>query len=142
MQIPNRVPGFKWLVIFWMITAVLWSMLEGDLRRVLFFGLFSTLTGAAYLFQRVIGGRSFSVLRGLLIMGLWGLALGAGTVFMTLFLMVVKTGLHAHGPEFSMIEISEAWQYLPLWSLVGVLVGLGIGLLFLAGKNNGQRPFP
>ena len=74
-------------------------------------------------------------------MALWGLAMGAGTVLMSLFLMAIKTGLHAHGPEFSPAEITAVWQLLPLWSLVGVLAGLGAGLLLLARTSNGQRPF-
>jgi hypothetical protein len=65
-------------------------------------------------------------------MALWGLALGAGTVLTTLFLMAVKTGLHAHGPEFSAADINNVWQQLALWSLVGLLGGLGLGLLLIA----------
>jgi hypothetical protein len=141
MQIPHRLPGFKWLVVFWAMSAVLWSMLEGDLRRVLFFGLLSTLTGLAYLFQRLLNGRRFSAIRGLLIMGFWGLALGAGTVLVTLFLMAIKTGLHAHGPEFSLAEMTSVWQHLPLWSVVGGLFGLGVGLLLLAITSRSERPF-
>jgi len=141
MQMPDRLPGFKWLVVFWAISAVLWSQLEGDLQRVSFFGFLTTLTGLAYLFRRSMNGRVFSVIGGLSIMALWGLAMGAGTVLMSLFLMAIKTGLHAHGPEFSPAEITAVWQLLPLWSLVGVLAGLGAGLLLLARTSNGQRPF-
>ncbi|MFL7838090.1 MAG: hypothetical protein ACK2T4_13175 [Candidatus Promineifilaceae bacterium] len=137
---PVRIPGFKWLVLFWAITAVLWSLLEGDPQRVLFFGFLTTLLGLAYLFQRFMIGRTFSVTGGLFIMALWGLALGAGTVLMTLFLMAVKTGLHAHGPEFSLAQIGGVWQHLPLWSLAGALAGLGIGLLLVARTKRGPRP--
>ena len=132
MQIPNEARGFKWLVILWAGTAVVWSVLEGDFGRVLFFGFLSTLTGVAYLFQRAMAGRSFSAVSGLLLMALWGLAVGAGTVLMTLFLMAVKTGLHAHGPEFSTADINNVWQQLALWSVVGLLGGLGLGLLLIA----------
>lgn len=132
MQIPGQSPGFKWLAFVWIAVAVAWSALEGDPRRVLFFGFLTALTGLAYLFQRVLCGRRFSVVRGLLIMGLWGLALGAGTVLMTIFLMAVKTGLHAHGAEFTLAEISAVWRYLPLWGVVGLIGGLGLGLLLIA----------
>ena len=132
MQIPDRVPGLKWLVIFWAVTAVIWSVLEGDFGRVRFFGFLTMLTGLGYLFQRFMAGRRFSAVVGLLTMALWGLALGVGTALMTLFLMVLKTGLHAHGPEFSMAEISAVWGQIPLWSLVGLLIGLGSGLLLIA----------
>lgn len=132
MQIPERVPGLKWLVIFWAVAAVIWSVLEGDFGRVRLFGFLTTLTGLGYLFQRFMAGREFSPVGGLLTMGLWGLALGFGTVLVTLFMMVLKTGLHAHGPEFSMAEITAVWGQIPLWSLVGLLIGLGAGLLLIA----------
>ena len=132
MQIPDRVYGLKWLIIFWAVTAVLWSLLEGDFGRVLIFGFFTTLTGLTYLFQRFLAGWAFSAVGGLMIMALWGLALGVGTILVTLFLMAVKTGLHAHGPEFSQAEITAVWNYLPLWSLAGLLGGLGLGLILIA----------
>lgn len=132
MQIPDQIPGFKWLAALWAIMAVIWSMLEGSFERVLIFGFLTTLTGLAYLFQRMMGGRHFTTVPGLVVMGLWGLALGAGTVLMTLLLMAIKTGLHAHGPEFTTAEISAVWGQLPLWSLVGLLAGLGLGLLLVA----------
>ena len=132
MQIPDQIPGFKWLAALWVIMAVIWSVLEGSFERVLIFGFLTALTGLAYLFQRMMGGRHFSAVPGLLLMGLWGLALGAGTVLMTLLLMAVKTGLHAHGAEFTTAEITAVWGYLPLWSLVGLLAGLGVGLLLIA----------
>ena len=132
MQIPNNLPGFKWLVALWVFTAVVWSVLEGDFRRVVVFGFLTTLSGLAYLFQRAMGGRSYPAAGGLVIMALWGAALGAGTALMTLFLMAVKTGLHAHGPEFTAAEIGAVWQLLPLWSVVGLFGGLGLGLLLVA----------
>lgn len=132
MQIRDHVPGFKWLVVLWTVTAVVWSVLEGDFGRVLFFGFLTTLTGLVYLFQRSMGGRRFSAVRGLVIMAMWGLALGAGTALMSVLLMAVKTGLHGHGAEFTVSEIGVVWGQLPLWSVTGLLAGLGLGLLFVA----------
>ncbi len=132
MQIPDELPGIKWLYALWVVTAVAWSALEGDLRRVSFFGLLTTSVALVYLLRRLMAGRMFGALPGLLIMGGWGVALGVGTGFMTLFLMAIKTGLHAHGPEFTAAEISTIWQQLPLLSLVGAVGGVGVGLLLLA----------
>ncbi len=132
MQIPDQIPGFKWLAVVWVVTAVIWSLLEGDLSRVLFFSFLTVLTGLAYLFQRFLCGSRFSTKRGLLIMSLWGMVLGAGTALLTIFLMAVKTGLHAHGPEFTLTEISAIWRYIPLWGVVGLIGGLGLGLLLIA----------
>ena len=63
-----------------------------------------------------------------------GLAYGVGLALLTLLLMAIKTGLHAHGPEYGGREIVWVWNQLPLWAGVGVLVGLGIGLL-AAGRR-------
>lgn len=135
MQMPDYIPGSKWLFVLWIVSAVVWSALEGDPLRARLLGLLTTLVALAYLFQRTMAGRRVSSGLGLLIMGLLGIALGAGSVLMTLFLMVVKTGLHAHGPEFTPAEVTAVWEQLSLWSVVGLAVGIGVGLLLLARQN-------
>ncbi len=136
MQIPRRVPGLNWLILLWGVAAVVWTILEGDLRRVILFGFLTTLTGLAYLIQRFAAGKQLSITRGLLFTALFGAALGAGTAIMTLFLMAVKTGLHAHGPEFTSNELVQVWQWAPLCGLAGLLAGLGLGLLLAANPGS------
>ena len=136
MQIPARLPGSKWLLIAWGITAVFWSMLEGDLARVQLFGFLTTAMIFYTLFRRVMAGHVFSPLPGLAVMALWGLSFGVGTVLLTLFLMAVKTGLHAHGPEFTPFDILSVWQRLPLYAAAGLLAGLGLGLLLLGRPSD------
>ena len=46
--------------------------------------------------------------------------------------MAIKTGLHAHGPEFSGSELDWVLQQIPMWALVGLLGGLGLGFLLKA----------
>jgi hypothetical protein len=58
-----------------------------------------------------------------------GLFIGLGSAFMTLILRAVKTGLHGHGPEFSQAEIEWVIGQIPLWTLAGLIAGLGLGLL-------------
>jgi NhaP-type Na+/H+ or K+/H+ antiporter len=55
--------------------------------------------------------------------------MGLGSALLILFLMALKTGLHAHGPEFSAIEVSWVLQQIPLWAAAGLAGGLGVGLL-------------
>ena len=67
---------------------------------------------------------------GLLLTAVFGLVLGAGSGLATLIFMAVKTGLHTHGPEFSQAEIEWVLGNLTLWTAVGLLVGLGLGLIW------------
>jgi hypothetical protein len=136
MQIPDHVPGLRILFIFWAVSAVIWSALEGNLLRLQLFAVLTAVTAAAFLFQRLMAGRRFAVGTGILAAVLWGLALGVGSALMALFLMAVKTGLHGHGPEFMAVDIANVLGHLPLWSLVGLLSGLGFGLLLLARSAN------
>jgi NhaP-type Na+/H+ or K+/H+ antiporter len=52
-----------------------------------------------------------------------------GSSLLTLVFMAIKTGLHAHGPEFTLQEIQWVSQQTPLWAAVGLLIGLGLGML-------------
>ena len=63
-----------------------------------------------------------------------GAGFAVSLALITLFLMALKMGSLAHGPEYATREIVWVWQQLPLWSIVGGLVGLGLGLL-VAGKR-------
>ena len=62
----------------------------------------------------------------------FGALLGLGSALFTLLFMAVKTGLHAHGPEFTAEEVNWVVQQIPLWTVVGLLGGLGLGLLLKA----------
>ena len=54
---------------------------------------------------------------------------GVMAVGLTLIFMALKTGLHAHGPEFTPREINWLIQQLPLWSIIGLLLGIGTSLI-------------
>lgn len=57
----------------------------------------------------------------------------------TLLLMVLKTGLHAHvEPDFTYPQIVSVVQRTPIWLIGGFLVGLGRGL-WLA-QNQADQP--
>jgi hypothetical protein len=75
---------------------------------------------------------------GVLVTAVSGLALGAGSGLLSLLFMAVKTGLHAHGPEFSQAEIAWVWNGMLLWTTVGLLVGLGLGLIWAGMVETGD----
>ncbi|MCL4869500.1 MAG: hypothetical protein KJ063_11065 [Anaerolineae bacterium] len=133
--LPEKIPGLRWLTILLAAYFVVWIVLEGDLGQTVLLGVASCVTAAARLIEKVGRGRVLSRLLWLLSLGLMGLLIGAGSVVATLAYMALKTGLHAHGPEFTPTEIAWVWGQLPLWSLVGGLIGLGLAALYI-GMND------
>ena len=132
MQLPDRVPGLKWLTVLWALYAVIWALLEGGLWPTVLLAVLSGLVILGYLTNRVLSGRKMAFGIWLLLAAVLGALLGLGSALLTVGLMAVKTGLHAHGPEFSALEINWVIQQIPLWTLAGLLAGLGLGLLLKA----------
>lgn len=129
MQIPAKLPGLKWLTIGWVMYGVVWIAPEGVLWQAVLLGGLTTSVLLAYLAQKVAGGR-------LVAWGWWlggtavtGALFGFLTGLLTLFFMALKTGLHAHGPEFTPSEINWVITQIPLWTAVGLLTGAGLGLV-------------
>ena len=133
MHFPQRVPGLKLLLVVWGVYTAVWISLEGALWRVVIMGVVTTTVALAHLWQRFLGGKTMARGKGVLVTAVSGLVLGAGSSGLTLVFMAVKTGLHAHGPEFSAAEVAWIIGQLPLWTAVGLLVGLGLGLIW-AGR--------
>ncbi|MCA9866241.1 MAG: hypothetical protein KIS95_00425 [Anaerolineae bacterium] len=131
-------PSNRWykpaLVIVGLFAAV-WMVLEGDmLRDVVLAGLL-LLVGLMALMRRWSWMRSLPPRKTVALAAVGGLAYGSGLVLLTLFLMTVKTGLHAHGPEYTSYELVWLWNQLLLWAAAGGLVGLGVGLLAVAARR-------
>ena len=135
MVFPQKVPGLKWLFGGWLVYTAVWISREGALWQVVTMGTATTILLLGYGWQRWLGGKLVQRGRGLLATAVSGLILGEGSGLLSLLFMAVKTGLHAHGPEFSQAEIAWVWNMLPLWTAVGLLVGLGVGLIW-AGSGS------
>lgn len=136
MRIPKRIPGLKLLTLLLAFYAAIWIALEGNLGRLLVLAVGVVAAALAYGVQRLHGGRTLSGLGWLLFAGLAGLLLGSGTALLSLLLMAVKTGLHAHGAEFSPEQINWIVGQLPWWAGAGLLAGVGAGLLVLALRQS------
>lgn len=129
MPIPNQLPGLKVATILLAAYFVIWIPLEGNLGQAVLMGVWVALVTAGYLGQRWLGGRVLGWGWWVVVAAGLGLFVGLGGGVLTLAAMVVKTGLHAHGPEFSRAEINWVIEQLPLWGAAGFLAGLGIGLI-------------
>ena len=114
-----------WPIILTFLVIMGWMPYEGFLPRVLAVGIVITLFWAFTFFRQDIL-RSFGPTQRLAVFGaMAGLAAPA----VILGLMVLKTGVHAHGPEFTPAEISWTVQQFFIWPFVGGLVGFGSSFL-------------
>lgn len=132
MQIPARFPGLRLATLLLVAAAIIWIAPEGDLVSAVALSVALTLLLLTHTARRCLGGKTLSSGRWLAALSLFGLAAGLGTGLLALLLMAVKTGLHAHGPEFSAGEIAWVLHSTPAWAAAGVLGGAGLGLLALA----------
>ena len=98
-------------------------------------GVSTTAVLLAYATQHFLGGHMYSVKQWLGITAVLGLLFGLASGLLTLLFMAVKTGLHAHGPEFTPTEVNWLIQQIPLWMAVGLLAGLGLGMVTSKGRN-------
>lgn len=135
MNVPSRLPGLRGATLLLGVLLLAWIAPEGRLWLEMGMGVLTTAVLLAHLLQHFLGGRVLSV-------GAWvgatavaGFLFGLGSALFTLFLMAAKTGLHGHGPEFTPAEINWVWSQLPLWSLVGSLAGLGLGMITSATRR-------
>ena len=131
MVFPRIVPGLKIATVVVSLLAVMWISLEGDIRWSLLMAVMVLVVSVGYLVQRFLGGKSVTLLQGLVIAAAIGL--GAGLFFaplVTVF-MAIKTGLHGHGPEFNQNEIMWVLDRVLLWAFVGLTTGLGLALLYI-----------
>lgn len=135
MSFPTKIPGLKWITAVYALFVFFWMSLEGSLVGVILMGVSTTAVLLAYAAQHFLGGREFSVMRWLGITAVLGLLFGLSSGLLTLLFMVVKTGLHAHGPEFTPSEVTWLIQQIPLWTAVGLLTGLGLGMVTSKGRN-------
>lgn len=140
MQIPQQIPGLKWATALLGLYGVVWMALEGTLLRETLLGASATTVGLAHLTQRFLGARRLSRTRWLLAAGALGALGGGGSAVLTLIFMALKTGLHAHGPEFTPAEINWVAAQIPLWTTAGGLAGLGLGLIASAAGVDQRDP--
>jgi hypothetical protein len=129
MKIPVEIPGLRAATFLLVILLLLWIAPEGDIRRVTVMGVLVTAVLLAHLLQYFLRGKWLSLKAWLAATAVGGLLFGLGSGLLTLGLMIFKTGLHAHGPEFSPAEIDWVWRQIPLRGLVGLLAALGLGMI-------------
>jgi hypothetical protein len=129
MRVPEKIPGLKWATAVLAIYFALWISLEGMLWRAVLMGIGATAVSLGHLAQKYLAGHRLSWQKWVGLTAILGLLFGLGSSTLTLLFMAVKTGLHAHGPEFNLNQIQWILAQTPLWATVGLLAGTGIGFL-------------
>jgi hypothetical protein len=129
MQIPTKIPSLNFITVLMGIYAVIWISLEGLLWREIILGVGVTAVSLLHLLQKYGGGHVVSLAKWVGATATLGLLLGLGSSLLTLVFMAVKTGLHAHGPEFTLQEIQWVSRQIPLWAVAGLLIGISLGML-------------
>ncbi len=103
-----------------------WMPYEGLLWLVMSVGITLTLLWGWIVFRQT------PFLNGLGPLGrsaVFGAILGLAAPLVILGLMVLKTGVHAHGPEYSPLEIRWITQQISIWPFVGGLAGFGLAII-------------
>ncbi len=135
MYLPSHIPYLKSAALLVGMYAAVWSALEGALLYDLLLAVSALALFMAWLVTDRIGGRALPPGRAVALAIAAGAVYGTGVALLTLGLMALKTGLHAHGPEYSTAQIVWVWRQAPLWAVAGALAGLGLGLV-AAGRRN------
>ena len=141
---PAFPPNLKWTVRgVWAIAGVFWFLWIAYEDRgttavqllSLIISLALALTGLARWSQR----RRLEA-RGWLLSSSIAGTLGGGLIGpMAVTLMMLKTSLHLHAePDFAAADLIHVLRASPLWAVVGLTIGLGMGVIGL-GRRGGRR---
>lgn len=129
MYVPPKIPGLKGSLFILGLYMAVWISLEGKLGQVIVMAVGVTAVATGYIWQKWVGGKTVRGWRWVGLTAVTGLLLGLASGPMVLLFMGLKTGLHAHGPEFTAAQITWVIRQMPLWSAAGLAAGLGLGLL-------------
>ena len=135
IHIPQRFPFFKPLLVLLAVYTAVWMALEGNFGRVLVMGVGWTAVLCLHLIQKFRGGRVLGRWRLVVETAVGGALFAFISIALTLLFMVLKTGIHAHGAEFSPYEINQLIQKLPIALLAGTLAGTGLGLITICNEQ-------
>lgn len=142
MLVPKTIPGLRLATVLLGLYGVACMLLEGSLVRISLLGVWATAVAVLTILERLLSGRRLGGAQWLAATSLAGLLCGAGAVIATVAFMALHTGIHGHGPEYTSNEIAQLWANLRIWSVAGLVAGLGLGLLAMGrgDSRSDQEP--
>lgn len=122
----NKTVNFAWPIVATFLIIMGWMPYEGLLWLVTSVGILLALLWGWVAFRQT---SFFASLGPIGRPAVFGAILGLAAPLIILGLMVLKTGVHAHGPEYSPAEIGWITQQMTIWPFVGGLAGFGLGIV-------------
>jgi len=130
LMIEESVPRFHWVArVLILLASILWLALEGNLTLT---ACLAALLTALLIYEglyRLRRAESRRWSRSIALFPPLGFLTGITVVLITLALMVLKSGLHAHGPEFTRDEFELVWRQGILLAISGLLCGTALAIL-------------
>ena len=128
----SRATNLAWPMIITFLVIMVWMPFEGIFWYVTSVGILLTGLWVWVLHQRYkefVLSRFISPSAAVVYWALTGGMAGLIAPAAILGLMVLKTGVHAHGAEYTPLEILWVANQFWRWLIFGGILGLGIGLI-------------
>ncbi|MCA9910276.1 MAG: hypothetical protein KC519_16570 [Anaerolineae bacterium] len=126
----NSTHVLRWVTLVWGTAILVWLSLEDSSPvpvAILATGASLLLLGTQVLHRVTLDAVNERYI--FPISAAFGALSGASTAITTAILMLLKTGMHAHGvPDYSFVQMMGMVERAPLWALAGALLAIGIAL--------------
>jgi hypothetical protein len=125
------------IVIGYAVSLLVWMSLEDThTQPVVALGAGLSVLVSLHVILRRLGGQTLTAQQSLLVLTVGGGLAGAGASISTALLMFFKNAWHAHlFPDFPPGLMLAILERAPAWELAGLLIGMGIGLSWMATRQ-------
>jgi len=123
----------------WAFSGLLWFFWLGyedrSLTSVMLVAVAIIIAASITIFFRTIWSREAPGSRGFFWTILLGLVAGLSVAPTTVLLVAVKISLHDHPiPDFTVLDMVSVLNRMPIWGLIGLLIGMAFGWVFATRK--------
>jgi hypothetical protein len=134
MHLPQPGRRSRWLALAYSLAVFIWLSVEDlTIWPVTLFGSIGALLIVSLTVLSKMGGRFITARHLPLLVGLLGLVVGLGSSITVTALMFFKNARHAHVfPDYPVDLMLATLVRAPVWAVAGGLLGLSLGLGWLA----------
>jgi hypothetical protein len=140
LPLPGR-RQLRWALILCGLAIWFWLGPEDDQSwPVALLGAVSSVMVGLWWLDGRVGGVRLPPTRALVLCTLAGAVIGTGSAVLAASLMILKNARHAHFfPDYPTGQVLAMLERAPVWGIAGALVGLALGLLLIAFKQEQQQ---